>query len=1471
MLVIFSLTFGAVGATPVSAAAASSNPNVTDHSINLNPVAVPAHHPMAACAPAVSVANSNDSGAGTLRQALLDICTGGTIDFNPALSGASIFLASTLTITTDITVDGSALVSPITISGDSDNNGVADVRVFIVNAGVTATLDSLIVSRGKFIGNGGGILNNGTLTVTNSTLSNNTATNGGGIYNIGTLTVTNSTIFSNSATTAAAQGGGLWNSGGMTVENSTLSGNTSSLNGGAIHNAGTLTIANSTLSGNSATTNGGGMVNSGASAVVTMINSTFSGNSAGNNGGDIRNNNVMNFSNTIMANATTGVGTECFQNGSIGTNLNNLVEDASCSAALSGDPNLGVLASNGGSSQTLALLAGSSAIDAGNAAACSATPINNLDQRGYVRPAGAQCDIGAFEGSIPAPTSTPTTTATLTPTEPPTATPMLSYNNFVSLSSFSPNSNGPFFIGIEFNVSSPILVSELGIIDGNNDNTLNTNVGVGIYQVASGCCSPKLGTHIASAVVPAGTSPTNSGILNAFYVDVPDVWLNPGNYVIASLAGSGYEPYGGPASGTLASGVTFVNGWFGGSSFPGIGSNHTFTNQSGAGPLNWISAVFRSDANAPTPTPVETATATLTPLPANNTLFFSGNSSLQRANLDGTNQVSLPGLAADVDVEVDLSAGKVYFLTGSGCPTDLKRADLDGSNLETIVSGICVSQGIALDKTNGKVYWSSQSVIGRANLDGTNQEVFLTGLANARKVDVAAGKLYWTDDAQRVSRFNVDASGSIEIINTLAGQRGLAVDAATGYVYFKDAFNNLARMNLDGSNVTTLIASAADIAEIEVDVNGGKLYYGIYGQPGIGRANLDGSNPEILNVGSLSSEPALALAFLVAPTPTPTATATETATLTPTFTDTVTPTETVTLTLTSTVTLTPTETVTVTQTPTPTLTPTATITLTVTRTATSTRTPTHTPIACSASTITVTSPNDSGAGTLRQAITDVCVGGTINFAPALSGATIYLASTLTIDKNLTIDGSSLASRITLSGDTNNDGTGDVRVLMINAAITTTLDSLTITKGYGANNVGGGILSTGYLTLNNSLIADNRSNSKGGGIYIWYKATLTVANSTFVNNTAGYGGAIYNDSFGSFGGQLAVTNSTFYNNSASTNGGAITTGASTFANALAVVRNSTFSANSAPTGGGIMVQAGSLTLANSIVANSTGGDIAGTITTNTKNLTGSVALGPLQNNGGKTQTLALPAGSPAIDAGDDAICAAAPVNNTSQNGVTRPLGTHCDIGAYETFNPATATPTATRTPVSVTVKIYSNSVQDGWVLESSETSNVGGTFNSAATTFNLGDDAAKKQYRGILSFSTGSIPDNAILTSVTLKVKQMGIIGGGNPVSLFQGFIADIKNGIFGTSALQISDFQAAGSASYGPLIVNPVGNIYSINLTGGKAFINKLSVNSGLTQIRLRFKLDDNNNTVANYLSLYSGNATGAADRPQLVITYRLP
>jgi len=479
--------------------------------------------------------------------------------------------------------------------------------------------------------------------------------------------------------------------------------------------------------------------------------------------------------------------------------------------------------------------------------------------------------------------------------------------------------------------------------------------------------------------------------------------------------------------------------------------------------------------------------------------------------------------------------------------------------------------------------------------------------------------------------------------------------------------------------------------------------------------------------------------------------------------------------------------------------------------------------------------------------------------------------------------------------------------------------------------GGGLYSFSPTTITRTIFSNNSANIRGGGLYNYF-STTTVTDSTFSGNSMSSpgdgGGAIYNDH-----GTLTITHSTFSTNTANSsgsNGGAIfnslgtltitlsaftnnsvTTdgGGAIASNGTLDIANSTFSSNYADFGGGLyngiggaltstnntfsanssfftsvvgggIYNEGALNLYNTILANTVnGGDCYNATGTGTvigsNNLIESVApnacdltngvsgniVGSDPNLGAATFLnpiyFPLNAGSPAINAGNDAKCAAAPVNNASQNGVTRPQGAHCDIGSFE--------------KAITTLTLNSVAAQDGWVLESSETSNVGGSINSAAQTFNLGDDAAKKQYRGILSFSTGpGLPDDAVITGVTLKIKQQAIVGGGNPVSTFQGFMVDIKNGFFGTSALQAADFQTAANKTYGPFATAAVGGWYSISLTAGKAYVNKLATNSGLTQIRLRFKLDDNNNVIANYLSLFSGNAP-AGSQPQLVISYYVP
>jgi hypothetical protein len=184
----------------------------------------------------------------------------------------------------------------------------------------TLTVSTSTLSGNSAAGNGGGIANWGTLTVSTSSLSGNTAPQGGGIANDrGTLTVTGSTLSGN---TAPQGGGGIRNLGTLTFSNSTLSGNRAAV-GGGIANVGTLTVSTSTLSGNSATGEGGGVVNFGT---VTVSNSTLSGNSAiGDAGGGIVNFGTVTVSNsTLSGNSAGGNGGGIYTSGSGPVTLKNV-------------------------------------------------------------------------------------------------------------------------------------------------------------------------------------------------------------------------------------------------------------------------------------------------------------------------------------------------------------------------------------------------------------------------------------------------------------------------------------------------------------------------------------------------------------------------------------------------------------------------------------------------------------------------------------------------------------------------------------------------------------------------------------------------------------------------------------------------------------------------------------------------------------------------------------------------------------------------------------------------------------------------------------------------------------------------------------------------------------------------------------------------------------------------------------------
>lgn len=304
----------------------------------------------------------------------------------------------------DIIVAG----GPLTISGAGAATTIIDAggldRVFDISAQSAVIISDVTIRNGNTLGTvGGGILTGGagiSLTLNNVVISGNTtgvANIEGDAVDIGaggaTVTMNNVAIVSNNS----LGGGNIVSVGGagtsLTIVNGTISGN----NDSAINNGGTLNLTNVTISGNTAV-NGTGIDNKAAST-VNLVNVTITDNIATPpaNFAGVRNLGAVNAKNTIIANNTP---INC--NVVLTSQGNNLSNAAGCFAGV-GDivaaaPLLAPLANNGGPLQTVALLLGSPAIDAGAAVGCPGT-----DARGITRPfaglppAAAACDIGAFE------------------------------------------------------------------------------------------------------------------------------------------------------------------------------------------------------------------------------------------------------------------------------------------------------------------------------------------------------------------------------------------------------------------------------------------------------------------------------------------------------------------------------------------------------------------------------------------------------------------------------------------------------------------------------------------------------------------------------------------------------------------------------------------------------------------------------------------------------------------------------------------------------------------------------------------------------------------------------------------------------------------------------------------------------------------------------------------------------------------
>ena len=268
---------------------------------------------------------------------------------------------------------------------------------------------------------------------------------------------------------------------------------------------------------------------------------------------------------------------------------------------------------------------------------------------------------------------------------------------------------------------------------------------------------------------------------------------------------------------------------------------------------------------------------------------------IQRSNLDGTDveDIIISGLKDPVSIALDESAGKMYWVDRN---TDkIYRASLDGTKVKELVNTRGLSEppsssyksaapyGIALDVAGSKMYWTDQvqEKIWRANLDGSNVEALVntTDLASdgtnpsSIALDVAGGKMYWTDwDTNKIHRADLNGSNVEEVITSgVTFSRGITLDLINRKIYYTDtSTDKIRRANLDGTNVEELVDTRRIVdppldnggtspLDITLDVDGGKMYWADEKTAKIYRANLDGTQVEILPISGLQTPVGIAV------------------------------------------------------------------------------------------------------------------------------------------------------------------------------------------------------------------------------------------------------------------------------------------------------------------------------------------------------------------------------------------------------------------------------------------------------------------------------------------------------------------------------------------------------------------------------------------------------------------------------------
>jgi len=1191
------------------------------------------------------VTNSNDTGAGSLRQAVLDACSGSTITFDMTQVTSPISISTYILINKNLIIQGPG-ANVLTIKNTGPNNDSRSYD-FNISPAVNVTISGLTLSGGNTTftnyNNGGAISNSGNLTVDRCTISNNSAWWCGGILSYsGTVYITNSTITGNNATG--------YNSGGLEV------------------NGGTVNVINSTISGNTGKSGGGIQVQNGT---LNITNSTISNNTAPSGGGIIWFNGTINVKNSIIAgNIVTTTGPDYF--GTVISQGNNLIgktdgssgwvaSDLTGTIAAPLNPLIATLANNGGTTYTQALLPGSPAINAGTNTGAPAT-----DQRNIARI--LPTDIGAFESqgftmAISGGNNQSTTIGT-------------SFANPLSVtvaSAFSePVDGGQVLFTPPASGASSMILGNPATISGGiaTTGTITANLtGGGPYTVT-----------VSANGVP---TPVNFSLTNS---DPCSNFSNNRAYVNASATGAN-------------------NGGNWSDAFTSLQSALAVTGTCGITEI-WVAkgTYYPDEGTGQTDNNVNSTFALI-----NGVAIYGGFVGTETTLGDRNWRTNVTILSGDIDKDNNIANNAYHVTTGSGTNN---TAVLDGF---TVIGGnsICtVSCGAGGQSGGGMLNISGSPTVSNCIFTGNIAAQFGGGMANITSSPTITNCTFSGNSYSQVivesnaggGMYNEGSSPSM--VNCIfSGNSAVTVGGGmyntktvVGIHTFIYSFPSITNCTFSGNSAYFPSSSSAgggignDSGSSSTLINcilwnnrdnsgTGTLSSSIYGTSVITYSLVQGQNPA--GTGNLDgTNPANNPLFVTAVDPTTAPTAAGDLHL---------------------------------QTGSPAI-----------NSGTNTSAPSA-DIEGNPRPLTVANPADMGAyeyqstcvtnpvvtnnsnagpGSLRQAVIDACPGSTITFANSVASPISLSGGQIIIDKNLTIQGPGVNL---LTVQNTESSSAKSRVFYINSSVTATISDLTISGGNIIfANPGGGICNFGNLTVNNSTISNNSTNDGGGGIYsagtlmvvntsvsgnyanaggtgggiLIDSGTATISNSTITGNDAiGQGGGIRNN------GTLTVINSTIFGNG----GTLVSTGGGIYNGGTLTVSSTTISGNSAfVAGGGIYnsnpVSPGSLTkLGNSIVALNTaqyGPDIFGSgelilthndligtssafVLASPTNLIGlNPMLGPLQNNGGPTKTMALNTASPAINAAASIDSYLGYTLMTDQRGLARPnLGSY-DIGAFE---------------------------------------------------------------------------------------------------------------------------------------------------------------------------------------------------------------